>query len=108
MRRTSLTKRHGVSIVREMKAAMLHAGIPIIDVYLFGSLATGKTHPLSDIDVAVVYQPFNRDPLEERRIIRRKRQRFDVPMDIVCLRREDMDNKYSTVVQEVKRHGIPV
>lgn len=102
------TKQRGLAIARHMKTQLLSQGIPVIQVLLFGSLAEGKTHRWSDVDIAVVHHPFLPDRMEERSRIRSAREDFDVPMDIVCFRDEDMVNKYLGLAQEVKKHGIPV
>lgn len=101
------TKARGLRIAKRMKKRLLSDGIPVVNVYLFGSLVHGVPRKWSDVDIAVIHQPFLDDRFEERSRIRSAREDFDVPMDIICLRTEDMDNRYSTIVQEVKRHGIP-
>ena len=95
-------------IARRIKRRLTQQGIPVIQVFLFGSLAEGKMHAWSDVDIAVVYKPFGADRLEEHSRIADAREDFDIPMDIVSFRREDLDNRYSTIVREVKEHGIPV
>lgn len=103
-----LTKRRGLAIAKEFKQAVEGAGLPIIGVYLFGSLAKGNTHRWSDVDIAVIHRPFAENRMEEHRTIRSQRTRFDIPMDIVCLHPEDLKNRYWGVAQEIKNNGIPV
>ena len=102
------TQKRGLAIARHMKQRLLVQGVPIVHVFLFGSLARGETHAWSDIDIAVVHMPFGKNRLEEHSRITDAREDFDVPMDIVSLRPEDLENKYSTIAQEVKKYGIPV
>lgn len=108
MKRNPPTRKQGLAIARRMKQRLIGKGVPVAQVFLFGSLAEGKTNRWSDVDIAVVYDAFAQDRLEEHSRISDARRDFDVPMDIVSLRREDLDNRYSTIVQEVKKHGIPV
>ena len=108
MKHNPPTPQQGLAIARSMKQRLIGYGVPVVQVYLFGSLAEGKTHPWSDVDIAVVYDPFASNRLEEHSRISDAREDFNVPMDIVSLRREDLDNRYSTIVQEVKNRGIPV
>lgn len=105
---TPLTRRRGIGIARQFKHAVEQAGIPILGVYLFGSLSKGETHRWSDVDIAVIYRPFATSRMEEHRMIRRQRTRFDVPMDIVCLHPNDLEKRYWRVAQEVQKHGISV
>lgn len=93
---------------RFLQERLRSEGVPVITVYLFGSLATGKPHRWSDIDIAVVYKPFSKSRAEERKKIRLLREHFDVPIDIVCFRSEDLESNISTIAREVKRTGIPV
>lgn len=46
--------------------------------------------------------------MKEYSTIARMREDFDVPMDILCFHPEDLENKYSTIAQEIKQYGIPV
>jgi predicted nucleotidyltransferase len=102
------SKQRGLAIARKMKERLVADGIPVVDVYLFGSLVNGRTHKWSDVDIAVVHKAFADGRMQERRRVRSLREDFDVPMDIVCLRPEDFDNRYWALPQEVKKHGIPV
>jgi predicted nucleotidyltransferase len=102
------TKERGLRIARQLKDRCAAAGIPVEQVYLFGSLARGDIHRWSDVDIAVVYRPFLTKRGEERARIRAQREHADVPMDIVCLRTEDWDNGFISIGEEVRRAGIPV
>lgn len=107
-RKGGASQERGLSIAKRMKERLLTEKVPVVNVYLFGSLARGNPHRWSDVDIAVVYRPFLPHGSEERFRIRSAREDFDVSMDIVCLHPEDLDNKYLGIAQEVKRHGIPV
>ncbi len=103
-----LTQQRGLALARRMKERLLKEGIPVVNVVLFGSLAQGTTNTWSDVDIAVIYKPFGMNRAEEYMHIGNSREDFSVPMDIVCLRQEDMDNQYSTIIREVEKNGIPV
>ncbi len=108
MKHVPPTRVRGLQIAQRMKKRLLSEGIPVINVYLFGSLARGTPRRWSDIDIAVVHRQFLPDRFEERSRIRSTREDFDVPMDIICLHPEDFENRYWALPQEVKKHGIPV
>jgi predicted nucleotidyltransferase len=95
-------------IARRLKARCMAAGIPVEQVYLFGSLARGNVHKGSDVDIAVVYRPFLHKRGEERAHIRAQREHADVPMDIICLRTEDLEDAFINIGEQVRREGIPV
>ncbi|MFH0770555.1 MAG: nucleotidyltransferase domain-containing protein [Candidatus Peregrinibacteria bacterium] len=108
MKPNTPTKARGLTIARRLKERCIAQGIPVENVYLFGSLATGAMHRWSDVDIAIVYKPFAALRGQERRRIRALREDFDVPMDILCLRSEDMANDYVGIAREVQEKGIPV
>jgi len=69
------------------------------EVYVFGSVVEGKTHPMSDIDVAVVVD----DPSEDKRLelYRKIRERFGMlhPFEIHVLSNEEW-KKYSKFIKK--------
>ena len=91
-----------------MKKRLSEQGIPVIDVYLFGSLASGTPHHWSDIDIAVIHKPFARSHVEERRIVQQARDDFSAPVDIVCLRPEHLADQRFALSREIRERGIPV
>lgn len=108
MNRDKLTKPTAMRIARGMKERLIGKGIPVERVFLFGSVASGRTHLWSDLDLAFVCRPFGIDRFAEYQAIAEVRQDFDIAMDIIHFYPEDMENRYSTIVQEVKRNGIEV
>lgn len=102
------TKKQALLVASEMKRELTKRNLPVVGVFLFGSLASGKRHKFSDIDIAVVYHPFGEDRFQEHMRIREARTSFAFPMDIVCLYPEDLESTYWGIAQEVKKHGIRV
>lgn len=98
----------GIRLARQLKSALLQQKIPVQQVFLFGSTARGDTHEQSDVDIAVVSLPFRSTRLEENVEVSKSREDIDLSIETVCLRPGDLDNAYSTLVQEIKRHGIEV
>lgn len=94
---------------RALKMLLERHGFPVTQVLLFGSVAKGVPHPRSDIDIAVVHRPFGNSRMEELRSMCHVEQEKDLRnIEVVYFHPEDLDDKYSTLVQEVKKHGIPV
>jgi len=108
MNREKLHKKSALRIAKGMKERLLKKGVPVEKVFVFGSVISGNIHPWSDLDVAFVCRPFGTDRIAEYNTIAGSREDFDIPMDIVFLRSEDMENRFSTIVQEVKKNGIEV
>ncbi len=102
------TKSEALSIAKRYKQHLLDAGYPVRRVFLHGSLAKGRPHSWSDIDIAVICDPFGTSRHDENVAIGRERWDLDLRIEAICLHPEDMENRYSTIVQEVKRHGIEV
>ncbi|MBI3618975.1 nucleotidyltransferase domain-containing protein [Candidatus Peregrinibacteria bacterium] len=101
-----LTQERGLAIAKRFKKRLKEENIPVVGVYLFGSLARGTPHRWSDVDIAVVHKPFAALRSQERRSVRSIRDDFSVPMDIICLRTEDLQNKYLGIAREVREHGL--
>lgn len=83
-------------------------GIIVSKVILFGSHAKGKAGPDSDIDIVVVSPQFGQDITEEMMMLRKIAIKVDSHIEPVPLCPEDLDDNFSTLAQEIKRHGIDV
>lgn len=83
-------------------------GFNISRAILFGSYATGKVNPDSDIDIAVVSTQFGQDITEEMMMLRKIALKIDSHIEPVPLRPEDLDDNFSTLAQEIKKHGIEI
>jgi len=102
------TKAEALLVARRLQKALQNKQLPIHKLLLFGSVAKGSPHKWSDIDIAVICDPFGDSRHEENMAIRVARRDIDVRIEPICLHPDEMDNRYSTIVQEVKRYGIPV
>lgn len=98
----------GLSIAHSFKERLAKEGIPVKQVMLYGSHAKGTSREDSDIDIAVVCLPFKKTRGEEMDDLFWLGSRVDLRIEPICFHPEDLDEKYSTIVQEVKRTGIPV
>ena len=107
IKRTSPTKAQGIKAAHTLKLLLQKHGFPVQEVFLFGSVAKGSPHSNSDIDLAVVHEPFEKTRTEElRAMCRAERGTELVNIEVVYFHPEDMEDKYSTLVQEVKKFGI--
>lgn len=103
-----MNTQEGLRLAKQYAQLLKKEGFPLIQVFVYGSVATGKTHPESDIDVAVVCKPFAQSRHEENTALRRARWNIDLRIEPMSLHPEDLENKYHTIGQEVKREGIAV
>lgn len=103
-----MKREDALRLARQLKQRLLDRQLPIRQMLLYGSAATGKMHEWSDIDIAIVCEPFRESRHEERMEFRRARRDIDERIEPISFHPEDLENKYSTIVQEVKKHGIPV
>jgi predicted nucleotidyltransferase len=60
-----MVAREIIEILREFQRAVEEKGIRVAKIILYGSQVSGKFHPDSDIDVAVVSPDFGKDRFEE-------------------------------------------
>jgi predicted nucleotidyltransferase len=109
MKRNPPTKAQGLEMARTLKMLLQRHGFPVRDVLLFGSVARGSPHPWSDIDIAVVHDPFGTSRAEELRAMCRAEEGTELQnIEVLYFHPDDLGDKYSTIAQEVKRHGISV
>lgn len=104
----TLSRQQGLQIAQRFRRALKQRGVPAIAVYVFGSVATGRVKEGSDIDIAVVIPPYRGNAADEGAEIFSIACDIDPHIETVCLRPEDMQNKYSPLVQEVRRDGVAV
>lgn len=90
------------------KKILVQAGVPVLDVLLFGSTATGTATDDSDIDIAVVVKSFLSSVHDENTTLRKLRRSLSRRIEPVCLHEEDLHNKYFTLADEVNKYGISV
>lgn len=106
MTRQKPQRQDALAKARILRQRLLEKKFPVHGVILFGSIAKNRQHEWSDIDIAVICDPFRPTALEENLEIRNARRSIDLRISPICLHPDEMDDPYSTIAQEVKRHGI--
>src|SRR5205085_10131040 len=89
---TPLTRRHGLAIARRFRTALLSKGYPVQRVLLYGSVARDQAGEDSDLDIAVLCEPFAATRHEENMALRKVRRDIDVRISPFCLHPDDFDN----------------
>ena len=101
-------KKYGIRVARTLGKRLHKRGYPIRSIRLFGSVAQGKAHKWSDIDIAVICDPFLESKYDEKHIFAKEGRDIDVRVEIICFHPEDFKNKYFTLAKEVERYGVEV
>lgn len=79
-------------------------------MYLFGSMATGKTHKYSDIDLVVVSKYFRGKGIIDRSPNLYMKWDLDYPVDFLCYSPEEFNKlkKQITIVKQAVKTGIEI
>lgn len=82
----------------------------ISKLYLFGSMASGKTHPWSDVDLLVVARRFRGKGLLERAPGLYMDWDLDYPVDFLCYTPDEFNKlrKRIGIVKETVEKGIEI
>ena len=83
-------------------------GVEASEVILFGSYAKGNANPDSDLDIAVVSSQLGEDAATEMMFLRKLALTVDSHIEPIPLSPQGLEDPYSTLVQEIKRYGIPL
>lgn len=89
--------------IEELEKNKIH----IIEAFIFGSHAKGKTKPESDIDVALISDAFTGDRFKDRRKIVPFRRKIDNRIEPIPFKPEDFSNG-GTLAEEIKRTGVSI
>ncbi len=82
-------------------------GIMDSKVFLFGSWAKGKQTESSDIDVCVISNKFvDSTRFDDNVKIKLYANKIDNNIEPVIFNNTDFENKYDTLVTEIKKYGI--
>lgn len=97
-----------IAIVRRLKKTLESEGVPVQKAFLFGSFAKNHVHEWSDIDVAIVHNPFLSTVGKEKSLLFTRGKSFDVRIELLSFRPIDFANRYSSIAQEVKNQGMSI
>jgi predicted nucleotidyltransferase len=103
-----MKREEGIRLARRFKKLLLERGYPIQRVILFGSVAKNTTHQWSDIDIAVVTNPFNASRIEEGTDILLASMDIDTRIETVTLRPEDFKRPFFGLGKELEKTGVDV
>ena len=93
-------------IVKNYVSILQEDNLPINKVILFGSYAKGTQHKWSDVDIAVVSPKFKDSWKALRYLSDRTPFNMKYTIEAHGFTPEDFDNKYDSLIHEIKTHGI--
>ncbi len=95
-------------IIRELKRFKKQNKID--KLYFFGSMATGKPHKYSDVDLIVISKKFRGKGVLNRAPKLYMKWKLDYPVDFLCYTPEEFNKlkKQATIVREAVEHGIEI
>lgn len=103
-----MNQKAALTLAKKYKNSLSEAKIPFVSVIVFGSAARDQMHEQSDIDIAVIGQPFKGDRFEEMTEIRMLRHPISYKLQPIWFYREHLEDKYSTLASEIRKDGIVV
>ena len=104
-KRASLTK-NNIAKIHRFAALLRLQGVKVSRMIVFGSYAKGRAKADSDIDVAVISSQFGSNTMEDMLMLRRAAIKIDSYIEPVPLSPQDLNDRYSTLIQEIKQTGI--
>ncbi|MFH0790003.1 MAG: nucleotidyltransferase domain-containing protein [Candidatus Omnitrophota bacterium] len=105
VKQTSLGKKEA-NLINRYICLLKQRGIRVSKVILFGSHAKGMAKPDSDIDIAVISSQFGQNNLEEMMFLRKLALEIDSHIEPLPFSPHDMEDRYSTLTQEIKKYGV--
>jgi len=100
-------KNQTIKVIRKFVKALKQEGIAVDRVILYGSYATGKTRPDSDIDVAVVSKNFGKDRVEEGMLLFRIAGKIDPRLEPVPISQKIYeDDTWIPLIHEIREKGV--
>ena len=94
--------------IRQYKKILKADKLPITGVYVFGSYAKGVQRIWSDIDVCVVSPKFKDAWRALTYLTKKVPYGFGWSIEPVGFSPKDFKNKYSSLIQEIKKYGVRV
>jgi predicted nucleotidyltransferase len=84
-------------------------GIRVEKAILYGSYATGRVHPGSDLDLAIVSPDFGKDRFEEGKLLHRLAWRVDPRIEPIPISSASYENNtWIPLIYEIRQNGIEI
>ncbi len=103
-----MKRSEGLTIARRFQEAVRARGYPVQRMLIYGSVARDEATEDSDLDIAVICEPFASTRQEENVALRRLRWGIDMRIEPFCLHADDFRNPAFALPHAVEREGIEV
>jgi len=102
-----MARRTIAPVVAKFVQAVRAQGISVHRVILYGSQASGRQRPESDIDVAIVSRDFGKDQVEERMRLLRIAGSIDSRIEPIALSKRSFEqDTWIPIIHEIREHGV--
>lgn len=95
-----------IALAKKYVTLVKKVGISVDRAYLFGSYAKNKAKSYSDIDISIISSEFGRNWIKEGVKLSMIAGQVDERIEPHPFHPREMANKYSSIVHEIKTHGI--
>ena len=103
-----MKRSQGIIIAQKFRDALLAKGYPVHRVLLFGSVARDQATEDSDLDIAVICDPFLATRQEENIAMRELCWDVDVRIEPFSLHLDDFKKPFFALSYEVEREGVTI
>lgn len=103
-----MKRNEGITIARRFQETLRSQGYPVQRTILFGSVARDQATEDSDLDIAIVWEPFAKTRHEENMVLRRVRWEIDLRIEPISLHPDDFEKPSMALPSEVQREGVDV
>jgi len=103
-----MVKKQVLKVVNYFEARLKEHGLQKFRLIVFGSHASGRSHPASDIDIAIVSDEFEGKDIFERAKMTQDAEfltvrMYKVPLDIITLSTREFQESKSPIVEYIKQ-----
>jgi len=95
-----------INLINKYVRLLKQKGVRVSKAILFGSRAKGMAKPDSDIDVAIISSQFGQNNLKEMMFLRKLAIKIDSQIEPLPFSPQDLEDRYSTLSQEIKKYGV--
>lgn len=108
MAQRSILADQPVALLKQYRHTLVAHGIPVEDVILFGSYATGRAKPWSDVDVCIVSPMFGKNRYDEMVRLKKLAVAIEPMIEPHPYHPRELNNPYDPLAFEIRTHGQPI